>query len=111
MWSHKLQCLSVAWSIAGGCKRVRATLARAAGHLRVSSESTCLSVDFSLTSTLIVPTTLRFCACFLVQTLLVLYAQYAVTPSGHGGQNEGLLQVLLVLDDEPGGGQPVGPEA
>ena len=30
------------------------------------------------------------------------------TPSG---QSEGLLQVLLVLDDEPGSGQPVGPDA
>ena len=27
------------------------------------------------------------------------------------GQSEGLLQVLLILDDEPSGGQQVGPEA
>ena len=47
-----IQCLSVAWSIAGGCKRVSATLAAGPGHLRVS-ESTCLSVNFSSTSTLI----------------------------------------------------------
>ena len=66
-----IQCLSVAWSIAGVCKRVSATLAAGPGYLSVSSEPTCLSVNFSSTSTLIVPTTLCFCACVLVQMLLV----------------------------------------